>query len=369
MENFDLNLRPRKTRIPTRQDCISAFFSLLDENSQSFIPSLFYINLFFRVFETPLERRDLKFYFDKGKPALAVEYDDWFSQKITPEFFQSLYDRAVAVVRHEDNNYILFYREGVIILATLRDEFMRIGLVMTNESPKDIMWIFEDAKPHEEIVDKTKFNIAIRCEHIGIGLIEETIKQKEISIAGNYCDDIPYDRIKEILEKEGESLVLFYGEPGTGKSSLIRKLITDVNRKFIIMDPSIVSTISDEQFIQFLSDHKGSIIVLEDCEKLLKSRDDGGHATIGTILNLTDGIVGDAFGVKFLCTFNSKLKDVDKALLRKGRLSLKYEFKKLPLEKVKKIYPGAEDDMTLAEAYYGMEENDFSKEERRQIGF
>ena len=369
MKNFELNLTRRKTRIPTYFDCISAFFSLLDKNNQSFIPSLFYVNLFYRVFETPLERRDLKFYFDNGKPALAVEYDDWFSQKIVPEFFQTLYDRATAVVRYEDNGYILFYSEGVIILATLRDDFMRIGLVMTNEKPENIMWIFEGAKPHEEIVDKTKFNIAIRCEQLGIGLIEESLKQRDISIADNYCDDIPYDKIKEILGNEGESLVLFYGEPGTGKSSLIRKLITEVDRRFIIMDPSIVSTISDEQFIQFLSDHKGSIIVLEDCEKLLKSRDDGGHATIGTILNLTDGIVGDAFGVKFLCTFNSKLKDVDKALLRKGRLSLKYEFKKLPLDKVKKIYPDAENDMTLAEAYYGTQENDFSKEERKTIGF
>ena len=87
------------------------------------------------------------------------------------------------------------------------------------------------------------------------------------------------------------------------------------------------------------------------------------------MLNLTDGIVGDVFGVKFICTFNSNVKDIDKALLRKGRLSMKYEFKKLSVDKVKKIYPKADSEMTLADAYFAENENDFSKEEKRAIGF
>ena len=63
------------------------------------------------------------------------------------------------------------------------------------------------------------------------------------------------------------------------------------------------------------------------------------------------------------------MKDIDKALLRKGRLSMKYEFKKLSVDKAKKIYPKADSEMTLADAYFAENENDFSKEEKRSIGF
>jgi ATP-dependent 26S proteasome regulatory subunit len=69
------------------------------------------------------------------------------------------------------------------------------------------------------------------------------------------------------------------------------------------------------------------------------------------MLNLTDGIIGEAFGVKFICTFNCPVNKIDKAVLREGRLSLIYEFKKLSLEKTKELLPTATEPMTLAEIY------------------
>ena len=57
--------------------------------------------------------------------------------------------------------------------------------------------------------------------------------------------------------------------------------------------------------------------------------------------------------------------------LRKGRLSLKYEFKKLNKNKVKKILNDdtINKDMTLADIYNIEEENDFSKKKTNKIGF
>ena len=52
---------------------------------------------------------------------------------------------------------------------------------------------------------------------------------------------------------------------------------------------------------------------------------------------MTDGILSDDLGIKFICTFNDDMKNIDSALLRKGRLVSKYEFKNLDTEKAQKL--------------------------------
>ena len=44
-------------------------------------------------------------------------------------------------------------------------------------------------------------------------------------------------------------------------------------------------------------------------------------------------MLSDCLNVQIICTFNSELKFVDNALLRKGRLIAKYEFGKLSIDK------------------------------------
>ena len=50
-------------------------------------------------------------------------------------------------------------------------------------------------------------------------------------------------------------------------------------------------------------------------------------------LNLTDGLLGESLGIQIIATFNTDVKNIDKALLRKGRLSTIYEFKNLSLDR------------------------------------
>ena len=99
------------------------------------------------------------------------------------------------------------------------------------------------------------------------------------------------------------------------------------------------------------------------------SREDGFNPVMPILLNITDGIIGDVLGIKIICTFNTNINKIDDALKRKGRLSLKYEFKKLSKDKVKNILPNENQDMTLADIYNIKIENDYSKKETRKIGF
>ena len=202
-----------------------------------------------------------------------------------------------------------------------------------------------------------------------------------IDIDKNYNDDFkePYNKICELIEAEGQAdLMLFYGDPGTGKSSLIKHLITKYPMKdFIFMDGGLLANVSQEKLMSYFLENNDTIFIFEDCEKILMNREHHYNPVMPVLLNLTDGIISDVLGIKIICTFNTALNQIDPALRRKGRLSLKYEFKKLAKEKCQKIVDESDkikdftvtEDMSLAELYNHDEENDFSKKNTRKIGF
>ena len=83
-----------------------------------------------------------------------------------------------------------------------------------------------------------------------------------------------------------------------------------------------------------------SIIILEDCEGVIKSRKNtGSSSAVSLLLNLGDGLMSDDLGIKFICTFNADPGTIDEALMRKGRLACMYEFAPLSSDKVAILLP------------------------------
>lgn len=190
----------------------------------------------------------------------------------------------------------------------------------------------------------------------------------------NYNEDFPKDKIQKIIESKESGLLLLYGAAGTGKTSSIRYFIKenpDIN--FYWLDSSMFRMINSTSFMEFLLDCQNSVFILEDCESVLKSRDTDYNELITPILNISDGILGDSLHLKFICTFNTNLLNIDKALLRKGRLSLKYEYKLLSKDRVQAIFDKlkidrkATKDMPLCDIY-NIDEDNGTKEEKK-IGF
>lgn len=199
-------------------------------------------------------------------------------------------------------------------------------------------------------------------------------------------------KMDEFINGKSGGIAIFRGEPGTGKSSYCKYLISKYQKDvdFVIVSQDIILQ-NPEAFRTFLISNasvdnfsqgkiKKQIFIIEDCEKLLIDRDSlTGNSTsiiLSDILNYSDGIVGDLVQSKFIFTFNTNLSKIDKALLRKGRMKLNYEFKKLQGEDLKKLSEKkglniSEDKiksgMTLAEIYNLEEENYL--QEGRKIGF
>ena len=214
---------------------------------------------------------------------------------------------------------------------------------------------------------KTKY-LWVKSGAIGITTNELSFDRMNVELDKNYNDDLPYDRIKEILSSDKSELILFDGKPGTGKTTLIKKLMEDVDKKFLYVNTSYLLGTDPTKFVDFLLQRNENIVVLEDCEKLLLEREQG-NVFMEVLLNLTDGILGDSVKPKFICSFNCSEKKLDKALLRRGRLSLKYTFNELSLEKTRKLIPEADKPLTLADIYNHEVENMVGAMAYSRVGF
>jgi hypothetical protein len=210
------------------------------------------------------------------------------------------------------------------------------------------------------------------------GLYNEKTSFKAIPIKDNrwdlyYGEDFKYEKFSKFMKDDDtNSLLLLHGDPGGGKSNLLKNLILEANRDVIYIPPSMVGLISQPSFVTYMLSNRKSILVIEDAESVLgKNRNDGTN----NILNICDGFLKDALSIKIVATFNAHIDDIDPALLRRGRLYASHEFRKLTADEANKLakFCGIKhtfsEKMTLADIFnIGDEKSELLKEER-PIGF
>ena len=121
--------------------------------------------------------------------------------------------------------------------------------------------------------------------------------------------------------------------------------------------------ITKPSFLPFLMKHPNSILIIEDAENVIQDRKRTTIASdqaVSNLLNLSDGLLGDAIHQQLICTFNCDLHGIDPALLRDGRLVLEHKFEKLSPENARRLceklnVPGHGEDIhepiSLAEIY------------------
>lgn len=212
-------------------------------------------------------------------------------------------------------------------------------------------------------------------------------EKPEVDLTLNYGKSFEKDVHKPLInfisEKKPKNgrLVMLHGEPGTGKTYYFRHLLNEIapHQKVIYIPPYLVEMIAEPSMIDFLSEEKGAVIMIEDAESIICSDDPQERSSgINNLLQITDGILGDIFQIKIILTFNTKYENIDVALRRKGRLFMDYKFGKLTkAESQKKVDSmnidfKVEKAMTLSEIYnlsHTHEKGQRDEKEERKIGF
>jgi energy-coupling factor transporter ATP-binding protein EcfA2 len=192
-------------------------------------------------------------------------------------------------------------------------------------------------------------------------------------------------QIIERLNNDDNGLYMFHGAPGAGKSTFLKYLTTKVNKDFIYIPATMIeSFVNDPTTFSSLLKKKNSVLILEDAEKAIVKRmgDNYDSSAVTSLLNLSDGILGDVLRCPLVITYNCPKQDIDDALRRKGRLQVDYEFGPINIEDAKKlakhlgfskkeIEENITKNMVIADIYNltkKTEMNENKKEEKR-IGF
>ena len=175
-----------------------------------------------------------------------------------------------------------------------------------------------------------------------------------------------YNHIVKCLSSKSPCgrLVLLQGAPGTGKSYMIRALVSSINATFIIVGSNMISELSGPNVLPLLLDtvEKGRPIafILEDADIALADRNQkSGMTHLSGLLNLGDGLLGEMLDVRIIATTNAGKMELDAAIRRPGRMCQHIEFDKLDVKAATKLYtemvkePSEEIrvPMTLAEVY------------------
>lgn len=204
------------------------------------------------------------------------------------------------------------------------------------------------------------------------------ISKPKLNIEDNYNDDfseIHHTILKRLSQKNDKGLVLLHGKPGTGKTSYIRYLVSSLKKNVIFLPPNMASAITNPDLISILIDNSNSIFVIEDAENIVADREKDGHSPVSALLNISDGLLSDCLNIQIICSFNTDISKVDSALMRKGRLIAKYEFKELEVEKAnalsKKLGFNSTFNSSMAlTAIYNQDEKDFDQSKtNKTVGF
>lgn len=297
--------------------------------------------------------------------ALSKKFDCFFPGSY--DYYKMDGQKFVYDKKMYDTNVVTPYgfvsveRDGMTIYTNsekFRDDVLNSFVGITINNPCEVYWVSNGPK--------------------GFGSSKLVLKDGKFNVKSHYNDDFDYDKVTEFINGKDSGLVILHGAPGTGKTYVLRNLAQEnPKKKFYFMDKSTFEYISSNSFVSFLLSNsvKDSVFVLEDCETLLSDRLTTGNHLLSTILNLSDGILGDGLNIKFICTFNADISKLDSAILRKGRLKYKYEFKELTPEKTQELAKELGKDIpegesyTVSEIYNWDEDNGGDQIAKSKIGF
>ncbi|MEX1191171.1 MAG: AAA family ATPase [Brumimicrobium sp.] len=303
----------------------------------------------------------------------------WFNENYKSEikhhYFIKRHFNGSKQAELDDIFYILF--EDLIVYFDTNCS--SAGFLFNKTEISKIEKIISEIKKFKvrKVRNKPLISLLVNTSH-GIATKSLNITKPKLNIEDNYNDDfknIHQTIYKRLSKNNDKGLVLLHGKPGTGKTFYIRYLISSIKKEVIFLPPNMATAITNPDFISVLIDNPNSIFVIEDAENIVVDREKDGISPVSALLNISDGLLADCLNVQIICSFNTDISKIDSALMRKGRLIAKYEFKELEIEKAQQLSNKLGFDSHIKKpmrltSIYNQDEKDFQQSRKSNpIGF
>lgn len=312
------------------------------------------------IYKDDGEERLVKFYVNKETETMITLRRSWVDPANEPEVMSSD-DSPIERKNSKNPNklvWLSYYSTSEENIQSFKRVFETFQI---KEDPKNKLYMLKSTGYDSLELD----SFPTSCEGMSLEL--------------NYGKDFlkVHNHIIDSLKSKKSGLYVFHGPPGTGKTSYIKYLTTIVDsRKFIFVPNTMVADLFSPKLVDKLYTFKNSVLVLEDAEVCVFKRDGSNNALVSGILNITDGLLKDLLNISIIVTFNSAdISELDKALLRKGRLKVMHEFSLLPTEDARKLAKHLgkkkiiDKPLSLADVYNLDEETGLEEVEDKKVGF
>lgn len=305
--------------------------------------------------------------------------NNWFvknyAAEVKEQYYSKRYYNGSKAAELDDVFYFLY--EDLLVYFDINKSTTRF--LFRNTALSKIEEVIAAIHKFKKRKEKRKPEISLLMNTAdGIRTKSFQITKPRLSIDDNYNDDFKEIHkiiLKRLSKKNDKGLVLLHGKPGTGKTSYIRSLIASLKKNVIFLPPDMADAITNPGLLSVLTNNPNSVFVIEDAENIVVDREQNGSSPVSALLNISDGLLADCLNIQLVCTFNTDISKIDSALMRKGRLIAKYEFKELETMKARQLSVKLgfntiiNAPMTLA-AIYNQDEKSFQHIKRNNsIGF
>jgi hypothetical protein len=250
----------------------------------------------------------------------------------------------LTVARELTGDYVYLFKDG----------FLNVDYAKKTKSITISGYTFDDnllalVKSFEkEYITKIKTNLIYTIVRSGSDLTIRNLGDGSSPLMkDNYSTEVleEVEYVMNAFKKSppGGRICILNGEPGTGKTHLIRSMLSQLDNIFVIIPSNLVDSLDKPEFLPLLlsvkNEHnKPIIMVIEDGDTCLVPRKNDNISTITSLLNLSDGILGAIIDIKMIISTNADIVDMDQAIMRPGRLCKQIHVGPLPYEQANKVY-------------------------------
>jgi len=178
---------------------------------------------------------------------------------------------------------------------------------------------------------------------------------------GNGFSEWEANLVKSMKQKPS-GVTILRGEPGTGKTSFIRHLISKLRRshRFYYLPLQQSNLLTSPGMVHFWAEEnegkrprRKKVIILEDSESLLLPRAADNREHLSDLLNISDGLLGEFLQMQIICTVNCDIDELDPAITRRGRLLAHRLFRRLDRAEASKLAMAKALQLPLQDTYAG----------------